>query len=163
MFDHQPTPTGWRTLGDPAIFRQHKVAFLCSHRFPSTVLLKAHDWIRRQSLENRCVMSGFQSGIAADAWKILLVGKSPMVRVLPRGMWHRVPREARQAVDNGQLLIVSPFRDDQTKTSAELASARNLAIMNHADEIVVAHAEPGGRLAADVARYAGAVSIKGLG
>ena len=155
MTDPQAMLADCDTLGDTAIFNQHKTAFFCSRRCPASVVLPSYEWARRMLLDKQCVISGFHTGVEEDVWKLLLQARSPMIWVCARDMLRQLFPETRRAVDGGHLLIVSPFDEGERRMTKELASKRNRFVMAAADSIVVAHAAPGGRLAADLAAYSG--------
>jgi predicted Rossmann fold nucleotide-binding protein DprA/Smf involved in DNA uptake len=56
-----------------------------------------------------------------------------------------VPAEWRGPIEQGRLLIVSPFAAGQRRATKELASARTRFVAALADAVIVAHATPGGK------------------
>ncbi|KWT92177.1 DNA-processing protein DprA [Candidatus Magnetominusculus xianensis] len=134
------------TLGNREILNHHKIAFLCSRRCPSVVILKTYDWAIEQRDKGNCVMSGFHSVIEKDVFHYLLKGSQPMIMVLARGMIKLIKPEIQNALDNGRLLIISPFNDSVTRPTSDTAATRNRIMADIADEIMVAHAEHEGKL-----------------
>lgn len=91
-------------------------------------------------------MSGFHSKIEKDVFHYLLKGSQPMILVLARGMKKRFEPEIQKALDDGRLLIISPFADKVSRATSDTAITRNRIMSKLADEIFVAHAEHGGNL-----------------
>ena len=94
------------------------------------------------------MVGGFQSALERDVLKLLLPdGGPPIVMVLARGMWRSVPMEYREAINAGQMLVVSPFSQGVVRASKETAEKRNGWILDHCDEAVFASLDPNGSLA----------------
>lgn len=77
-----------------------------------------------------------------------------MIWVKPWGLGHEeglmhqaLSCEARTALDEGRLLIVSPFADRIEAPSMRRAVWCNQYVLMHCDRIVVGHLNPGGMLA----------------
>ena len=66
-----------------------------------------------------------------------------LIRVLARGMYRRIPAEQRQAINNGRLVLISPFTENIRRASKRTAIKRNKVAAALADKILIAHAEPG--------------------
>ena len=99
-----------------------------------------------------CVVGGFQSALERDVLKLLQPeGGPPIVMVLARGMWRSVPAEYREAIDEGRMLVVSPFPQGVVRVSKETAEKRNGWILDRCDEAVFASLDPVGSLARLVA------------
>jgi len=133
-------------FGNKSIYDFYKVAFLCSQRCPSHLILKSYDWAIRQRNECKCVISGFDSKIERDVLGFLLKGSQPVIMVLARNMKKRFPVEVRKAIDEKRLLIISPFSEKVSRKSMLSCYKRNEKILLLADEIVIGYAHPGGLL-----------------
>lgn len=134
-------------FGNQEILQQLKTGFLCSRKFPASVVLPAYDWAIEQTRANNCVISGFHSGIEKDVLKYLLMGSQPIIVVLARGLMKRVNPKLKPVLDNGRLLFITPFDKNVTRITKETALIRNKLVIELADNITVAHAKPGGSLA----------------
>ena len=99
------------------------------------------DWARHWRQHGPIVISGFQSETENEALQVLLGGVQPIVLVLARGMLKRLRPEYRQPLDEGRLLLVSPFPDTAQWVSAENAQVRNRIVCALTDEVLIAHAE----------------------
>ncbi len=133
-------------LGNKEILKQHKVAFFCSQKCPSPLILKSYDWAIEQRKKGVCIISGFHPKIEKDVLDFLLKGTQPIIMVLARNMKKRFPAEQRKAIDENRLLVISPFDDKITQNSKESCYKRNEVILEIADEVVVAFATKNGKL-----------------
>ncbi len=133
-------------LGNKDILQQHKVAFFCSQKCPSHLILKSYDWAIEQRDKGVCIISGFHSKIEKDILDFLLKGTQPIIMVLARNMKKRFPAEQRKAIAENRLLVISPFNDKVTQNTKESCYKRNEVILEIADDIVVAFASKNGKL-----------------
>jgi|AntAceMinimDraft_18_1070375.scaffolds.fasta_scaffold36975_2 predicted Rossmann fold nucleotide-binding protein DprA/Smf involved in DNA uptake len=133
-------------LGNKEILKEYKVAFFCSQKCPSHLILKSYDWAIEQRDKGVCIISGFHSKIEKDVLDFLLKGNQPIIMVLARNMKKRFPAEQRKAIEENRLLIISPFDDNITQNSSDSCYKRNEVILEIADEIVVAFATKNGKL-----------------
>ena len=122
-----------------------KVAFLSSRRISAADVLKCYEWAEKVRDTGQCVISGFQSPLEKDVLKFLLRGKAPIILVLARKLWAKVPEELAGAVDAGRLLIVSPVKD--ARASAATAATRNRWILAHCSSLILGSLDPDGNLA----------------
>lgn len=134
------------TFGNKSIIETCKTAFLCSRKIPANAVLKCYDWAIEQREKENCVISGFHSQLEKDVMHYLLKGKQPVILVLARGMKKKWGPEIQAAVDDGRMLIVSPFDKTVTRVTEETAMVRNKVMLEIADAIVVGCASPGGKL-----------------
>jgi len=132
--------------GNREILKHHKVAFLCSRKYPPEIVLKSYDWAIEQRNKGVCVISGFHSQIEKDVLHFLLKGVQPVIMVLARGMKKNWSPEIRKALNENRLLIISPFPEKVSRVSEITALIRNQTIINLADEIAVAHTDKGGQI-----------------
>ncbi len=133
-------------LGNKLILTNHKIAFFCSQKCPSHLILKSYDWAIEQRENGVCIISGFHSKIEKDVLDFLLKGNQPIIMILARNMKKRFPAEQRKAIKENRLLIISPFDDKVTQNSKESCYKRNEVILELADEIVVSFATKNGKL-----------------
>ena len=57
----------------------------------------------------------------------------------------RTPRDWRPALDEGRLLVLSPFVATVRRPTAELAAKRNNLVASLASRVFIAHAAPGSK------------------
>ena len=133
-------------LGERSIWKLSKTAFLCSDKFSAGSVLKSYDWAGEMKRSDRCVMSGFHSKLESDVFDLLLNGNSPLILVLARGIFDRIPVKLQEHIAAGRLLIVSPFDRAIKRLHRGLAFERNQFIVDNADAVVFAHIQSGGML-----------------
>lgn len=95
--------------------------------------------------EGKCIISGFQSPIEKDVSRLVLKGTQPIILVLARGMCKRqVMMELSQAVQQGIILIMSPFKENATRITEETALIRNRYMFEKADDFCIPFYSKGG-------------------
>jgi predicted Rossmann fold nucleotide-binding protein DprA/Smf involved in DNA uptake len=133
-----PVITG---LGNPDILNRKKLAFFCSVRCPGNLILKAYDLAQQLKERGVTVVSGFHSPIERECLRILLRGTQPII-VCParslKGM--KLKREYKKPIEEGRLLLLSPFKESQKRNSVETATERNRFVAALADSVFIAHA-----------------------
>ncbi len=110
------------------------------------MVLKCYDWAIAQREKGVCVVSGFRSKIEKDVLHYLLKGKQPIILALPRGRKERFSPEFATPMEQGRLLIISPFGKTVKRVTEQTAEIRNKLMIGLADNITVGYASPGGRL-----------------
>ena len=76
-----------------------------------------------------------------------LAHKRPLIWVKPWGLEDGVlAAPVRRAVDEGRLLVVSPFADSIEAPSVRRAAWCNQYVLAHCDRLIVGHLNPGGML-----------------
>ena len=148
----QRVMTAWKSLnvtGDATILSRPKVALFCSVKCPGKLILETYDLAKRFRNEGVLVISGFHSPMEQECLRILLRSPHPVIWCLARGMYRRLPNapvDCRPAVDDGRLVIVSPFPEKVRHVTAKTAMIRNRLVADMADAVVVAHATGGGKM-----------------
>ncbi|MCW3107896.1 MAG: hypothetical protein JWQ09_2402 [Segetibacter sp.] len=132
--------------GNEDILKLSKKAFMCSRKIPANTVLKCYDWAIEQREKGNCVISGFHSRLEKDVLHYLLKGKQPIIIALARGLKQKVEPALQKALDNGRLLIITPFCEDVKRVTEETAEVRNKLMMDIADEIVLGYINPEGKL-----------------
>jgi hypothetical protein len=87
------------------------------------------------------VISGFQSKIEKDVLFFLLKGKQPIIIVIARQMYKKLPDELKGPMEEGRLLIVSTA-PTATRVGRASADRRNEYIASIADSIVFGYIHP---------------------
>jgi len=134
-------------LGNIALLDLPLTAFLCSRKVPAEVVLRCYDWAIAQREAGQAVISGFHSPLEQDVLRYLLKGKQPVVLALARGMKQQWEPALQKALDDGRLLIISPFLENTRRVSADTAAVRNDLMIQLASQVVVGYADPEGMLA----------------
>ena len=66
--------------------------------------------------------------------------------VLARRMWDVLPKEFRDFVASGRMLVISPVSQSISRVSRQSAMVRNRYILENCDEAVFASIDPNGSL-----------------
>lgn len=133
-------------IGNEELLKLSKIAFLCSRQVPASTVLKCYDWAIAQREAGTCVISGFHSTIEKDVLHYLLKGKQPIIVVLARGLKQEIEPVFKKPIDEGRLLIITPFGADVKRVTSKTAQIRNKMMVELADEITVGYASKDGQL-----------------
>ncbi len=133
-------------LGNLRLLDEPLTALFCSNRCPGDLILKTYDIARAMRDSGVPVTGGFQTPMERECLRLLLRGNQPVVICPARGVDNmRIPRGWRPALDNGRLLVLSPFPAAVRRPTAQLAARRNDLVASLASRVFIAHAAPGGR------------------
>ena len=135
-----------KLLGNIELLKLPKTGFLCSRNIKPADVLKCYDWGTEQRKSDNCVMSGFHSKIEKDVLHFLLKGKQPLILVLGRSLYKKIPEEFIKPLEENSLLIVSVVYQTPNRQSVESAMIRNKYIIENADEVVFGSLDPNGML-----------------
>ena len=137
--------TNISSMGNAAILDRPMVALLCSEKCPGKLILDTYDLAKLFRKQGVTVISGFHSPMEEECLRILLRSPHPVVWCLARGLFKRIPTQpvdCRPAIDEGRLLIISPFKASLSRATQKTAMIRNRVIADLAAAVVVAHADP---------------------
>ncbi len=130
-----------QSLGNKALLDLPKVGFLAS-RGQNT----PHGKLPLKPGE--AILSGFLSPMERAVFRAALAQKRPMIWVLPAGLEAiRSHTACRVAMEEGRLLVLSPFDSDLEAANARRAAWCNQFVLAHSDRVVVGHLNPDGMLA----------------
>lgn len=139
-------PAQLYALGETAILRQRLLGLICSIQCPGSIVFKTFDTIRALRDAGVAMVGGFLSPMEQDCLDILLRGKQPIILCPARGLKGlRLGKKARQAVNEGRLLVLSAFADDVRNTTAAQAVRRNNLVAALTDALFVPYASPNGK------------------
>ena len=133
-------------IGNVAHLKLFKTAFFCSRQIPALAVLKCYDWAIAQREAGNCIISGFHSQIEKDVLHYLLKGTQPIIVVLARGLKQQVEPELQESLHKGQLLIITPFKNDVIRVTEKTAAIRNSIMLALANEFVIGSFKKGGML-----------------
>ena len=128
-------------LGNRDLLNLPKTAFLASSTIPTDMVLRCYDWAQQASRGNE---SGFSSHLEQRVLHFLIKGTCPIILVLARKMYKRVPEELQPLLDNGRLLIISTT--SATRQSRNTAYARNQYICELVDKVIMVGVDEGSSL-----------------
>lgn len=134
-------------IGNRELLKLHKTAFLCSRKISAGAILKCYDWAIEQREAGKCIISGFHSQIEKDVLHYLVKGKQPIIVALARGLKEKIEPEFKNALEDGRLLIVTPFEKVIIRVTEQTAAMRNKMMIELADTIIVGYVSKEGKLA----------------
>lgn len=127
-------------LGNEKLFEMPKAGFLASRGAK-----KLHGNLPLKSGE--AIISGFLSPLERAVFRAGLEHRRHLIWVKPWGLKEaELPPGQRQALNEGRLLIMSPFSDERDAPSARRAAWCNQYVLAHCDRMIVGHINPGGML-----------------
>jgi len=139
-------PRIW-AIGNLDILKTRLLGFLCSTKCPGNVIVHTYDLARAMRDTGIPVIGGFQSPMEKECLDLLLRGQQPIVICPARSIEQmRLPTAWRTPVDEGRLLVCSPFTAAYRRPTAGLAVHRNRLVAALADAVVIAHASPGSKI-----------------
>jgi predicted Rossmann fold nucleotide-binding protein DprA/Smf involved in DNA uptake len=142
----EKAPARIAALGNLEILGERKLALFCSVKCPGDLILKTYDAAQALRDAGVTVIGGFHSPMEKECLALLLRGRQPIIICPARGLEEmRLPEEWKKPLDDGRLLLLSPFGEKDRRISARLAIKRNEFVAALADEILVAYAEAGGK------------------
>ena len=118
-------------LGNISLLDQPKHGFLCSRCTKSSVILPCLDWAVEYSKGTIPVISTFHSEIEEAVLDILLKGICPIILVLGRNQYKRIPQNLQTAFDNNRLLIVSVTNQNRINRESALLANRYVCEQSH--------------------------------
>lgn len=124
------------TLGNKTLLGYRKTGFLASGHINVGEVMPLYEWATKRGREGECVMSGFSSKMERDVLDFLLEAKTPIIWVLARRMYRRLPPSLQSALEERRLLVVSTC--EASRQSKENARKRNLLVAERADSLVFA-------------------------
>ena len=131
---------------EPVLFRQRVHRLTVYTLFEDTSILKTYDLARAMRDAGVPVIGGFQTPMERECLRLLLRGNQPAVVCPARSIDNmRTPRDWRPALDEGRLLVLSPFPVTARRPTAELAAQRNDLVADLARRVFIAHAAPGSK------------------
>lgn len=135
-------PESVAALGNLNILHRRKLALFCSVRCPGHLILQTYDLVQHLRQGGVTVIGGFHAPMERECLTILLRGTQPVVVCPARSIeGMRVRAAYKKPLEEGQLLLLSPFGEAQRRITAQTATVRNRFVAALADAIFVAHAE----------------------
>ena len=125
-------------LGNKQLLNLQKIGFIASRHASTLDIIPTLDWAAKISRQKDiAVVSGFQSPLEKDVLKFLLRGVCPIIIVLARGMYRKLPVYLNEATNQNRLLCISLERDNITRVSEVSAHKRNEHIKLIVDELKI--------------------------
>lgn len=125
-------------LGNMELLKLRKIGFIASRRMSTTDVIPTLDWAMEMSRQKDiAVVSGFQSPMEKDVLKFLLRGVCPIIIVLARGMYCKIPKIFQTPLDQKRILIISNEPVNIIRVSEISAHKRNEYVKLIADELKI--------------------------
>jgi predicted Rossmann fold nucleotide-binding protein DprA/Smf involved in DNA uptake len=133
-------------LGNLGVGGGKKLALFCSKKCPGPLIIRTHDLAHSFRDAEITVVSGFHSPVEQECLNVLVRGTQPVIICPARSLeGMRVPAAWRVPIQQGRLLLLSPFEKKHRRATADLACRRNKFVAVLADVVFVAYAAPGGK------------------
>ena len=133
-------------LGDPHILNHRFVALYCSVKCPGTLILHTYDMAQILRETGIIVIGVFHSPMEQECLTILLRGKQPIIVCPARNIeGMRIRTEFKKTIEDGRLLILSPFSENQRRPTVKTTQYRNLFAAALSSVVFVTYAEPSGK------------------
>jgi predicted Rossmann fold nucleotide-binding protein DprA/Smf involved in DNA uptake len=144
--DKRPLYNRFWTIGNIDILNRKLLGFFCSIKCPGDIILKTYDLARSFRDAGITIISGFHSPIEKDVFDLLLNGSQPIVVCPARSIENMcIPNAWKEAIDNGRLLVLSPFEKKHKRVTASLSEERNRIVAMLARDAFLPYAAPGSR------------------
>ena len=125
-------------LGNKQLLSLHKIGFIASRHASTLDVIPTLDWAAEMSKRlDVAVVSGYQSPLEKDVLKFLLRGVCPIIIVLARGMYCKIPKIFQTPLDQKRILIISNEPDNIIRVSEISAHKRNEYVKLIADELKI--------------------------
>ena len=125
-------------LGNKQLLSLHKIGFIASRHASTLDVIPTLDWaVEISKSTDVAVVSGFQSPLEKDVLKFLLRGVCPIIIVLARGMYRKLPEALQLPMDKHRILVISNEPDTITRVSEITAHKRNEYVISISDEMKI--------------------------
>ena len=125
-------------LGNKQLLSLHKIGFIASRHASTLDVIPTLDWaVEISKSTDVAVVSGFQSPLEKDVLKFLLRGACPIIIVLARGMYRKLPDALQTPMDQQRILVISNEPDTITRVSEITAHKRNEYVKSISDEMKI--------------------------
>jgi len=139
-------PQSITALGNPDILGNRSIALFCSAKCPGDLILKTYDLAQILRQAGMTVIGGFHSPMEKECLTILLRGTQPVIICPARNInGMRIRKEHKKPLNDGRLLFLSPFDENQRRISVKTSHYRNLFVAALSSVVFVAHAGPGSK------------------
>ena len=130
--------TETKFLGNKQLLNLHKIGFIASRHASTLDVIPTLDWaVEISKSMDVAVVSGFQSPLEKDVLKFLLRGACPIIIVLARGMYRKLPDALQTPMDQQRTLVISSEPDTITRVSEITAHKRNEYVKSISDEMKI--------------------------
>jgi len=136
-------PVSIIAIGNIDILQNKTLAVFSSSKCPGKVILRTYDLMKNIREAGITVISGFHSPMERECLNILLKGKQSIIFCPARSIEEmRIKPEYKKPLEEGRLLILSPFAEKAKRISQDRALERNRFIAAIGDSIFIPYAAP---------------------
>ena len=128
--------------GNLEILQRKTLALFCSVRCPGHLIVQTYDLAHKLRRSGVTVIGGFHSPMERQCLATLVRSPHPVIVCPARSLPKRVPPEFRLPLEEGRLLLLSPFDEAINRADEETARQRNRFVAALADQIFAAYAAP---------------------
>jgi len=137
----EDAPKALTTNGNIDILRHNSTALFCSQKCPGDLILKTYDLAQIFRHAGMTVIGGFHSPMERECLSILLCGTQPVIFCPAKNInGMRIKKEYKKPLEEGRLLFLSPFEENQRRISVKTSHYRNLFVATLSAVVFVAHA-----------------------
>ncbi|MBI5184743.1 MAG: DNA-processing protein DprA [Nitrospinae bacterium] len=142
-------PDNIEAIGGLRILESPKIALFCSIKCPGEMILKAYDLAHALCATGASVVSGFHSPMEKEVLNVLFRSRNPAIICPARSIeGMRQPKEYQRPIEEGCLLLLSPFEKKIKRATVQTTIVRNRFAAALADRILIAHASEDGKMEA---------------
>lgn len=127
-------------LGNEELLTRNIVAFMAPGHVAPLAVMPTYDWAIKAVQRSETIVSGFNSSLEKDVWKLIEETGGSMILVLVRTPYQIVPEKYRKLIEEGRLLII--FLSLESRLSRWSAKIRNHYICKIANSIVFPSMNP---------------------
>lgn len=132
-------------LGNTSLLELPKHGFLCSRTTSSSAILPCLDWAVAMAKGSEPIMSTFHSQLEQSVLELLASGSCPIIMVLGRKQYHKLPQKLQPLLAQNRLLLVSVA--DQPRIDRHSATLCNQYIATHSETLTFGYISPNSPLA----------------
>ncbi len=132
-------------VGNLELLRLRKIGLFSSRQCSGAAILKAFDYAKNfnEKVKNAVLISGFHSPIEREIFESLLRRRKRAIVCPARNLAKmRLPEDWKAAIAENRLLLLSPFAENNNRTTAQNAIKRNEFITKIANEFVFIYIAP---------------------
>lgn len=136
-------PQNLTAIGNTDVLQNKSLAIFCSSKCPGNMILKTYDLMRQVRGKGITVISGFHSAMEQECLAILLKGNQPIIVCPARNIvGMRIKSAYKKPLEDGRLLLLSPFSEKENRISSDRALRRNYFVAALAEDIFIPYAAP---------------------
>lgn len=134
-------------IGESSLLENKTLGILASRKCPGGVILRLFDLINKWRESDLTFVSGFHSPLEQEVFKSLVKSRAKFIICPARSLEKmRIKKDWQDLIEQKRLLILSPFSENASRQSAELARRRNEFVSQIAKRLLIIHASENSQL-----------------